>query len=110
MTVFLIRYWRIIVEAILVIISIVVLLLKKKPTINEIDNILRWILENLPQFINQVESTGLPGSDKKEAVVYSVIQLVKERFSFKLSDSMIGLISDYIEKILSTPQKKEVSI
>lgn len=99
--------WRILAECLLVVLSFVVLLIKKKPVLNQFDNILLWVFNKLPSLINDVESIK-DGTIKKELVLQSVIKLVKSQFSYNLSDTDLAVVSSYIEAILSTPHKKEV--
>ena len=102
---FILTYWREIVSTIAVIASIIIMAIKKKPVINEMDNIILKVLEKLPEFINSAET--FKGADVKKAlVIESVKKYVKEQFSINLPDSYIESIGFMIEAILSTPQKK----
>ena len=102
---FILTYWREIVSTIAVIASIIIMAIKKKPVINEMDNIILKVLEKLPEFINSAET--FKGADVKKAlVIESVKKFVKEQFSINLPDSYIESIGSMIEAILSTPQKK----
>ena len=101
---FIITYWREIVSTIAVIASIIIMAIKKRPVINEMDNIILKVLEKLPEFINSAEN--FKGADVKKAlVIESVKKFVKEQFSVNLPDSYIESIGLMIESILSTPQK-----
>lgn len=101
---FLKLYWKEIVSLFLVIASVVIAALKKKPVINEMDNIILKVLEKLPEFINSAEN--FKGADVKKALVLeSVKKFVKDQFSVNLPDSYIESIGMMIEAILSTPQK-----
>lgn len=102
---FIVKYWDILASAILVIASIIIMAIKKKPVINEMDNILLKVLEKLPEWISSAES--LKGAEvKKSIVLESVKKYVAEQFSLTLPDQYIAFISAKIEDILSTPQKK----
>lgn len=122
---FLEKYWQVIAALLSVVASIVIWCLKKKPVLNQMDTILLAVFENLTQIINQVEllkckpvetELGTAGvvtissEDKKSLALYAVKEFVKKQFSVNLPDSYISLIGKWIEDILSTPQKKEVSI
>lgn len=101
---FILTYWKEIVSLLLVIASVVIAALKKKPVINEMDNIILKVLEKLPEFINSAEN--FKGADVKKALVLeSVKKFVKDQFSVNLPDSYIESIGIMIEAILSTPQK-----
>lgn len=97
-----------IISIILVIISFIVSLCRKRPKMNEMDNILLATLEKLPEFIRSAET--FKGADvKKTLVLESVKTFVKNQFSVILSDQMIAFIGYQVEQILSTPQKKEIT-
>ena len=101
---FLLTYWKEIISLLLVIASVVIAALKKKPVINEMDNIILKVLEKLPEFINSAEN--FKGADVKKALVLeSVKKFVKDQFSVNLPDTYIESIGSMIEAILSTPQK-----
>lgn len=103
---FLLSYWREIVSTVAVITSIVIMCIRKKPVINEMDNIILKVLEKLPEFINSAET--FKGADVKKALVLeSVKKFVKDQFSVNLPDTYLESIGCMIEAILSTPQKKE---
>ena len=102
---FLLDNWQSLLSVILVILSFVLALIRKKPSINELDNILVEVLEKLPEWINSAET--LKGAEVKKALVLeSVKKYVKEKFSLNLSSSVLASIDSMIESILSTPQKK----
>lgn len=95
-----------IISIILVIISFVVSLCRKRPKMNEMDNILLATLEKLPELIRNAET--FKGADvKKTLVLESVKTFVKDQFSVILSDQMLAFIGYQVEQILSTPQKKD---
>lgn len=103
---FIFDYWREIVSTVAVIASIVIMCIRKKPVINEMDNIILKVLEKLPEFINSAET--FKGADVKKALVLeSVKKFVKDQFSVNLPDTYLESIGCMIEAILSTPQKKE---
>lgn len=101
---FIVKYWDLIASLILVIASIIIMAIRKKPVINEMDTILLKVLEKLPDWIQQAES--LKGAEvKKSLVIESCKKYVLNQFSLNLSDEYVALIGSYIEAYLSTPQK-----
>lgn len=106
---FIIQNWQMILAALLMVLTFIISLLKKKPVYNEIDNILLSVVEKIPLFINSVESTSMDGSSKKVVVMETIRNYVKSQFSYVLSDSLLIFFDQYVELVLSTPQKhKEV--
>lgn len=102
---FILEHWDVIVSLLMVIASVVLALIKKKPVLNEMDNILLKVLDKLPEWINSAET--LKGADvKKSIVLESVKKYVSNEFSVILPQSYIDFIGSKIEDILSTPQKK----
>lgn len=101
---FILLHWETFASIILVIASIVLALLRKKPVLNEVDNILIQVLERLPGWICDAEV--IKGAQEKKAlVIASVRKFVKDQFSVNLPDSFYISLGQYIEIILSTPQK-----
>lgn len=98
------------IYALISVISTVVLcLVKKKPVVNAMDNILKIVLANLPNIIKQVEALYPVGhgDEKKQLVIAAVCKFVYTQFSINLPESMLSYIGARIEDILATPQKKE---
>lgn len=93
-----------------VISTILVIVLKKKKVLNEMDLILVDVLKQLPGFINLAEALGevseLNKQRKLEIVLSAVRKYVADKFSVILPDSVMTNIQVQIEAILSTPQKK----
>ena len=88
-----------------VISTILVIVLKKKKVLNEMDLILLEVFKMLPTWINDAES--LKGAEVKKSLVMNAVQkFVKEQFSVILPDSVLSSIASMVENILSTPQKK----
>lgn len=97
-------YWREILAVLSVIATLVIWFIKKKPSLNELDNILLKVLEVLPTFILQAES--IKGAEEKKALVLESVRVfVKDQFSINLPDTVMALVGTWIENILSTPQK-----
>lgn len=109
---FLIQNWYYILVAALAIVSFIaslIISIKKKGSSNIIDSVKESILENLPFWC--VLSEGLQGGEtKKENVLSLGIALASKLLGRKLTadenDFFVAFISEHLEKILSTPQKK----
>ena len=104
---FILTYWKEILEIVIFIACLVFCIVKKKPikiqdTLNEI------ILRLLPGCINSVEinCSGVDGSSKKKLCTSLVLEALKELGYVNLDQSYLDFISQQIEVILSTPQKK----
>lgn len=101
---FCLQHWDFISSIILVIASVVIMAIKKKPVLNAMDNILIEVFSRLPEWINSAEA--LKGAEVKKALVLeSAKKFVKDQFSMDLPESYISLIGEKVEAILSTPQK-----
>lgn len=108
---FILENWQFLVYVLVSVIStILVVVLKKKKTVNELDNILKIVLANLPRIITSVEELigAGNGKEKKDLVLAAVVKFVNEQFSLNLPDSLIAYIGERIEDILATPQKKGI--
>ena len=110
--VFLIENWQLIASACLFVVSFVIGLvskLKKGYTFSDI--LLGLISEQLPQWISLAEAKGGSGEQKKVQVLNDALNYASKTLGRKLSEAETSFIvqqsSDLIEKILSTPQKKE---
>lgn len=100
------NHYELIGSILLILISIILTLVKKKPVINKIDEVKAYILEVLPGIIKEVECPG-HGIDKKLLVLNSVKLLIATKFNFYDFESIKLFVSEAIENILSTPTKKE---
>lgn len=102
---FIIQNWKLIICIVLIIIDIILTIVFKKTKVT--DNVLTFIMSLLPTLINKVESPG-NGEEKCLAVVTWCVSLLQERFGFttEQANAYIPKIKEFIEKILSTPQKK----
>lgn len=109
---FLLNNWYYILVAALAVISFIaslIISIKKKGSSNIIDSIKEAVLENLPFWC--VLSEGLNGGEAKKDNVLSLgIALVSKMLGRNLTadenDYFIAFISEHLEKILATPQKK----
>lgn len=99
--------WRWLVPLVLEVIALLVLLFKRKVKINDL---LSKVILKIPDFINSAEKEGLSGKEKFRLVFSACISLVCSLTGEKPAYAMNvygALITDAIESILSTPQKKE---
>lgn len=100
------NHYELIGSIILVLISFILTLVKKKPSFNLMDSIKNYILEMLPIWIISVECTG-KGSLKKDLVLNLIKEAIAKKFSFYNFSSIEEWCSNQVENILSTPSKKE---
>lgn len=98
-------HYELIVSIVLVLVSLILQLLKKKPIINKMAEIKARILEVLPLIIDSVEVTG-QGSTKKVLVLKEIQLLIAKEFKVFDFDLFADFVSDAIENILACPQKK----
>lgn len=101
-----------ILSGLIVVLDVLILLLKRRPkTIDDFMSCLDKVVSALPGLISKVERPG-DGENKKALVVAYAFSLFKKSLGRDLSDGEYNLakkaISEQIESILSTPQKKEV--
>lgn len=84
-------------------------ILGKKINLKDINSIKSYILAILPDIINGTES--LHGADvKKQTAITLTMSLAQEKFgTFKDKDlkTLVNFTGEHIEKILTTPTKKE---
>lgn len=104
---FLTTYWFELVLIGLTVVSCVVSIIRKKPSKSS-EDVKLMISEVLPGFINLAEMSGVCGKAKLMFVVDSVMKRIKAYISSKDEQYWLTYISEQIENILSTPQKKEV--
>ena len=112
--IFLIDNWQLIASACLFVVSFVIGLVSKlKEGYTFSDILLGLISEQLPQWISLAEAKGGTGQQKKVQVLNEALNYASKTLGRKLSDEEVSFIvtqaSEQIEKILGTPQKKEVS-
>lgn len=101
---FIVTNYRLIIEVVILIISVVVFILRKKPVSDILSQLYGWIIVG----VNNAEKTDLKGADKLDHVVTFVMTAFHDKYgqSAKLPCS-IAYIEFLIESILSTPQKKD---
>lgn len=103
---FITQYWRELISLVILLISVLISLFRKRSTLNVADEIKKDVLVILPEMIKAVECAG-HGQDKLNAVVLEVKKYIKKKYSVKDVDVFIPFIISSIESILSTPTKKE---
>lgn len=103
---FVLTYWRQIFDICCVVVSVIILIIKKRPVINVLDEIKKDILTFLPDVINSVEAPG--NGEEKLAAVIEIVHgyLIKKYGSLVNWNSLDDFIIDSVESILSTPTKK----
>lgn len=101
------NYWLELVIVLISIISVVVGCIRMKPS-KAVDQVKNLISEVLPGFINLAEISGCHGKAKLLFVVESILKRIRKYISKEDEDYWMQYITDQVEAILSTPQKKEV--
>lgn len=109
---FFIQNWQLIASALLFVVSFIIGLFSKlKKGVTFSDVIRGLIAEQLPHWISLAEAHGGTGEQKKVQVLNDALNYASKTLGRKLSEAETSFIvqqaSDLIEKILSTPQKKE---
>ena len=92
-----------------ILVAIVISVIKKKP-IKVIDTVKECITRLLPYCICEAEQSDLKGENKKVFALQVLYKLLKEFGYEEVYDQYREYAAEHIEVILSTPQKKEVSI
>lgn len=111
---FIVVYWRYIVVAIAYLVSLVfsiILLVKKNKGFDVYSKAINKVLVNIPEYICVAEASGATGARKKLMVINLALQDLCNSFGRELTDDesnyIQGLLNQYIELVLCTPQKKE---
>ena len=109
---FLLKNWQLIASALLFIISTVAAFIaRRKKGYSFSDILLGLISEQLPTLVSIAESSGGTGEQKKVQVLNAALNYTSRTLGRKLSEEetsfIITHVSEQIEKILETPQKKE---
>ena len=110
---FFIQNWQLIASALLFIVSFIIgLVVRRKKGYTFSDILLGLIAEQLPMWISLAESAGGTGEQKKVKVLNDALNYSAKTLGRKLSEEETSFIvthaSELIEKILETPEKKEV--
>lgn len=114
---FLLDNWQYFSTALLTILSIVLMIIKRKPKkYDEFVSCVSQTISAMPGFIITAEELKTPdenGQDKKNLVIGWCFQkmenLIKRELTRDEELYCFKTFSNYVEQILSTPQKKEVS-
>lgn len=101
---FLIIYWREILEVVVIVASIVICCIKKKP-VQVVDTVKETICRLLPYCISQAENE--PKGKKLEFCI-SLLASTLEGLGISFNEDYTKFAIEQVEIILSTPQKKEV--
>jgi hypothetical protein len=110
---FIIENWKLLASALLFLIAFVVGLIRgKKKGYSLSDILMGMLVEQLPHWISMAEAVGGTGEQKKVQVLNNALNYTARALGRKLTEEETSLIiaksSEAIEKILNTPQKKEV--
>lgn len=111
---FFIKYWQLILSAILFVIGFVVGIIRMKKKGMTFQEIMSGILmEQMPLWVSMAETAGGTGDQKKVFVLNKALNFCASKFGRQLSqeesDLIIAYASEKIESILATPQKKGVA-
>lgn len=105
--------WYYILSILILLLSFIISLVRKRANSNLVDSVKSSLLELLPSFISLAEVSEVPGEDKKNFVINLALDRISSLLGCKLSDAdksyWVSFISSSLESILSTPQKKSVS-
>ena len=111
---FLLAHWRIILSVVLLLVSFLLLLIRKRPKtfIDTFGCVKEAILERLPLLISLCERPGNGSEKLDEVIIYCLQYIEDEVIGRQLSDIerayFTDFISKHVEAILMTPQKKGV--
>lgn len=104
---FVVKYWKYISIGLVIFINLLLFIFKKKPVANIEDRFLYDVLSQIPSWIVEAEERFDDGKEKLAWVLHQVYLYASHS---GLTDSELGiytpLFTQYIERILSTPQKK----
>lgn len=106
-----IHYSKYIYYLVVILLLVIGVIFNKKPITDNINDILVYIDEVLPDLIlsaEKIPELSQKGTDKLALVVSSCVKLVKTKFKVKVDSSLQNRIVGRVEAYLSTPQKKEV--
>lgn len=106
---FLSSHYKELIVIVICLIELILFIVKKRPSLNLEDKVDALISDILPQYINLAEVSGLKGHEKLVFVVSNVISRLKHFISGLDEIYWAKVITDKVEAILTTPQKKEVN-
>ena len=106
--------WYYLLSILILLLSFIISLVRKRANSNLVDSVKSSLLELLPSFISLAELSEVPGEDKKTFVINLALDRISSLLGCKLSDAeksyWVSFITSSLESILSTPQKKSVSM
>ena len=110
---FLVHNWQLLASGVLFIIATIIGFIRMKKKGMTFQEILSGILmEQLPLWISMSETSGGTGEQKRVAVLNKALNYCSSKLGRTLSqaesDMIISYVSEKIESILATPQKKGV--
>lgn len=86
------------------VLSFILAILRKKPTVNLIDEIKKVALEVLPLYISKAEETSLTGVEKFNYVFIEVEKFLIKKYGIGDCAFLKNFLSIAIENILKSPQ------
>lgn len=105
---FLFYYWRELLDLIIIITSVILFIFSRRKN----NPALEQVIFKLPSIISYVEEKfgSGHGADKKQAAMSICSDMFFKLSGIKLEDSSYfsNIISNQIEKVLSTPSRKEI--
>lgn len=112
---FLLQNWQFILTVILLVATFIAALIKGlKKGLSISDILLGYLLDQVPTWINSAESSGMSGQEKRIQVLNNALVYASKQLGRALSEQesavIVSHVSQKIEEILSTPQKKEVQL
>ena len=94
---FILANWQFLISAILLIATFIVALIKGlKKGLSISDIILGFVLDQVPMWINDAESTNLTGEEKRIQVLNKAIQFTSKQLGRKLSEQESSLIATHV--------------
>lgn len=111
---FLIHNWQLLASGVLFIIATVIGIIRMKKKGMTFQEILSGILmEQIPLWVSMAETDGGTGEQKRVEVLNKALNYCASKLGRQLSqaesDMIISYVSEKIEAVLSTPQKKGVA-
>lgn len=105
---FIVNYWRLILEGVLVVFLFILQLIKKRPVAYTYKDYISSALSLLPYWIKTAEQSFNDGSMKKSYVMEHAFKYVSTKVLMTelQQKECRDTISNIIEAILDTPQKK----
>lgn len=104
---FIVDNWKLILEGVLLLVSFILFLIKKKPN-QIIDPICEQIICMLPTFIQEAEKRFKESGSgpEKLQMVFDLVGFWFEQHEYKFTEFYKQFVLKYVEEILLCPQKK----